>query len=117
MTDDIKPASQFVAITGFRTHLNSTLARFDKQLPIDISPTLKESLKTANFTFMTIRNQVDTEVVKVYLFDNKVLIERGQDGTKATAFPKGSCVDADPTWAGIKELICSYECCEDRGGE
>ncbi|ETD67173.1 hypothetical protein V757_11630 [Pelistega indica] len=111
MTIPVKEASKFVTVTGFSTTLNTTLTRYDKQLPIEITPMLRNKLKGGAFTFMTISNHVDSEVVKVFLFDNKLLIERGQDDTEATAFPKGSCINANPTWAGIKELICTLDCC------
>lgn len=116
MAEPVKEASRFVPITGVNTTLESKLGRLDKQLPIPLTPTQRKLLAGGAFTFLTISNDVDMEVVKAYLFDDKLLIERGQDGTDATAFPAGSCVTSQPTWAGIKELICTLDCCED-GGE
>lgn len=112
MAEPVKEASKFVPITGLNAVLDSTLGRLDKQLPIALSPSIKKQLKGGTFTYLTISNHVDTEVVKAYLFDDKLLIERGQDGTEATAFPKGSCVTSQVTYAGIKELICTLDCCE-----
>lgn len=111
----VPEASRFVPITMTNLSLTQTLPRTATQLPVELSPTLRDLLAGGAFTYMTISNAVDIEVVKVYLFDGKLLMERGIDGTEPTAFPKGSCVDTRPTWAGISELICTLDCCDDAG--
>lgn len=112
MTEPKKPISRFVPLSAFKTSLTDNITARDKQLPIAVTPALRTALGADGYTFLTISNMVGTEVVKAYMFDNKILIERGQDGTEARPFPNGSCVDANPTWAGIKAYVCQMDCCE-----
>lgn len=110
----VPEAGSFITLSGVKTSLEQNISAHERVLPIPMSQTLRNALKGGRFTFMSITSPTDYEVVKVYEFDGKLRMERGQDDTQATGFPKGSCVDAGPTWAGIKELICTLDCCEDQ---
>ena len=40
------------------------------------------------------------------------MVERGQGGTPAHTFPKGSCVKFEVTPPVVKDLVCQTDCCE-----
>lgn len=112
MNEPKKVASRFVPLSAFKTTLTGHITARDKQLPIAITPEMHQALGADGYTYLTISNMVGQEIVKAYLYDDKVLVERGQDGTTARPFPNGSCVDANPTWAGVQAFVCQVDCCE-----
>jgi len=62
--------------------------------------------------WLTIFDPTGSEVVKATAWVGQILVERGQGGSTARTFPTGSCVDARVTYAGVKDLLCNYDCCK-----
>lgn len=100
--------------TGFQTTLTDRLLVGDTDLPLSASDTAALSLLLADggYVFLTVQDQVGAEIIKVSGACGALSAERGQDGTTALNFPRGSCVAFRVTPAVVKDLVCNTQCCE-----
>ena len=99
--------------TGFQTALTDKLLIGDTDLPIPAADAAALStLLGDGHVFLTIQDQVGTEVVKVSGACGAFVVLRAQDGTAALNFPKGSCVAFRITPAVVKDLVCNTSCCD-----
>ena len=99
----------------FNAALLQRLDKADRALPLSTSDEdrLKAALKENDHTWLTIRDEVSTEIVRVTNTCGGLVLDRGEDGTEARNFPKGSCVRWEMTPAVVKDLICTHNCCDD----
>lgn len=67
-----------------------------------------------DYVFLSLRGDVEYEVVKVRNESGTLLLERGMEGTNAVLHHHGTCVStvSPLVVAVIKDMICNYECCE-----
>lgn len=98
----------------FTATLNNKLPKDGRSLPLtshdmDI---LKGLLPEDSYTFLTLREPTGTEIVKATHTCGGIVIDRGEDGTDARTFPRGSCVRFEMTPAVVKEMICTVDCCD-----
>lgn len=98
----------------FSASLNARLDKADRTLPLNKadSDRLMAAMEEDDYAYLVIRDPVGAEIVKVTNTCGGLLVDRGQDGTDAMNFPKGSCVRHEMTPAVVKDLICNYNCCE-----
>lgn len=99
----------------FNAALNSRLDKADRALPLHTQDTdrLKAALAEDDYTWLVIRDEVGSEIVKVTNTCGGLVIDRGEDGTEPLNFPKGSCVRWEMVPATVRELICTHDCCDD----
>lgn len=100
---------------AFTATLSAKLERGDLVLPLSRTDemALKSYIPDGEYTYLTIRDTTGTEIVKVEHVCSELVLTRAQDGTLERTFPKGSCVRFEMTPAAVKDLICTYDCCED----
>lgn len=101
----------------FSASLNSKLEATDIYLPISegAAADLKALLKEPDdYIYLTLKDDVNLETVRVRNEQGTLMLERGLEGTEAVTHPFGTCImSVSPTVVAlIKDLICSYECCE-----
>lgn len=102
----------------FSAYLTEKIAANETHLPLcdAARADLVNILGDDGYTFLTIKDDVNIETVKVRNDHGVLLLERrGLEGTKAVAHPENSCVlSVQPTvMAAVKDLICNYDCCAD----
>ena len=68
----------------------------------------------SKYIFLSLKDEVNLETVKVKASGGLLIMERGLEGTEAVLHPLDTCVSSvSPTLiATMKDLICNYECCE-----
>jgi hypothetical protein len=81
-------------------------------LPPLLIDSLVKRLGSDGYAYLTVSDSLGAEVVKVSTYSSSLIVERAQNDTQARAFPKGACVDARMTEAAVKDLICTFDCCE-----
>ena len=101
----------------FSASLNRKLEATDIYLPISegAAADLKALLKEPDdYIYLTLKDDVNLETVRVRNEQGTLMLERGLEGTEAVTHPFGTCImSVSPTVVAlIKDLICSYECCE-----
>lgn len=99
---------------GFQTTLTDKLLIGQTDLPIPASDAamLSGLLSDTGHVFLTVQDQVGTEVIKVSGACGSFTVARGQDGTAPLNFPKGSCVAFRVTPAVVRDMVCNTTCCE-----
>jgi len=99
---------------GFQTTLNDKLLIGDTDLPMSAADiaSLTTKLGADGYVFLTVQDQVGTEVVKVSGACGALVVERGQDGTTPLNFPRGSCIAFRITPAVVRDMVCNTNCCE-----
>lgn len=100
----------------FSASLNAKLEATDVYLPVcDSAAADLRALLTEpdQYMYLTLKDDVHFETVKVRNEQGTLMLERGLEGTEATKHPFGTCiVSVSPTVVAlIKDLICNYECC------
>lgn len=101
----------------FSASLNACLEATDVYLPISdgAAADLKALLTEPDqYMYLTLKDDVNFETVKVRNEQGTLMLERGLEGTEATKHPFGTCiVSVSPTVVAlVKDLICNYECCD-----
>lgn len=98
----------------FTASLSARLDKADRQLPLSLSDEnrLKAAVPDGDHTYLVIRDPLGAEIVMVENACGTLLVTRGQDGTEARNFPRGSCIRYEMTPAMVKDLICTYDCCD-----
>lgn len=103
--------------TDFSATLVSKLEKDALLLPLselDRVDLLDQLGEDGNYTYLVLRaDNIRSEIVKVTVKCNELVLERGQDSTTAKTFPRGTCVLFLVTPMIVKHLICNYDCCED----
>jgi hypothetical protein len=99
----------------FTVTLNTRLDKADRLLPLTVNDeaSLKAAIPDGDYTYLVVRDHTGAEIVKVENTCDTLLVTRGEDGTEARNFPRGSCVRFEMVPAVVKDLICNYDCCED----
>lgn len=91
---------------GLRTSNTRVIGASDKEVCIPLSDSTKFTLTPSEYFYITVRNGDHREFMKVVGSDgNKLLVERGVDGTKASSFPKGSCISVDWNPSQLCEFV------------
>jgi hypothetical protein len=100
---------------GFQTSLINKYLIGDTDLPVSATDLaqLTTLLGEDGYIFLTISDQIGTEVVKVSGVCGALTVLRAQDGTTQLNFPKGSCVSFRMTPAVVRDMVCNTVCCED----
>jgi hypothetical protein len=109
-------------MTGFFATLAAPLMAADTSLALD--PASQAELLAAlaatdtdpnPYAFMYAWDGTGSEVLKVSAYGGTLVLARDQDAAPAPpnprSFPKGACMDGRVTYAGVKDLICNYDCC------
>lgn len=93
--------------------LNDVLEKDDHYLPLSTSDMSKlvAHLPDGEEAFLTIKDNLYTEHIRVENQCGTIVVERGVDST-ARRFPRGSCVFFEVSVPLVKWLICNYDCCE-----
>ncbi|EFG2981110.1 hypothetical protein M9M43_002156 [Escherichia coli] len=99
----------------FSATLTRRLDKADRALPLAVQDEdrLAAILEEDDHTWLTIRDDVGAEVVRITHTCGGFVVDRGEDGTTPLNFPKGSCVRWEMTPAVVKDLICTHNCCDD----
>lgn len=101
----------------FTARLCDRLEASEVHLPLSKAATadlLNHLPEADDYAFLSLKGDVEYEVVKVRNEGGTLLIERGLEGTTAVLHHHGTCVvTVSPlVVAVIKDMICNYECCE-----
>lgn len=98
----------------FSANLNFRLNKVDRRLALSYADeaSLAAAVPNGDYTYLVIRDPTGAEIIKVENICGTMLVTRGQDGTEPRNFPKGSCIRYETTPTVVKDLICSYDCCE-----
>lgn len=98
----------------FDAQLAKPLYRGEHYLPLrqEALADLMLAIPDGDYTFLTIRDRVNEEIIRVEHVCGTFVINRAQDGTIDSTFPIGSCIMFRVTPAIVKELICTHNCCE-----
>ena len=91
------------------------MALTDTILPVNSASTtaLCQALGSEDYTYLSIRDGVNVEIVKATCVAEMIEIERAQGGTAAFTFAKGSCAAVEVTEEGLQALVCETNCdCE-----
>lgn len=101
----------------FAARLCDRLEASEVHLPLSNAATadlLAHLPEDDDYAFLSLKGDVEYEVVKVRNEGGTLLIERGMEGTTAALHHHGTCVStvSPLTVAVIKDMICNYECCE-----
>lgn len=98
----------------FAASLNARLDKGDRQLPLSSSDESKlmAAVPDEGYTYLVLRDPTGAEIIKVENTCNTLLVTRGEDGTDPRNFPRGSCVRFEMVPAVVKDLICTYDCCD-----
>lgn len=93
--------------------LNNVLEADDKYLPITMPDLtrLLAHIPEGEDTYLTIKDGLYTEYLRVENQCGTILIERGAGGTAPRRFPRGSCVFFEMSLPVVQWLICNYDCC------
>lgn len=104
----------YVNLGGFVTRLNANLAVDDRHLPIpaEAAAFIRQHLKDSDHTFLELRDGKAIEFVKITNVCGKLVIDRGVEQTKATAFRCGTGISFQLTMQAIKDTICQLEGCK-----
>ncbi len=102
----------FEATTVWTISPEDTYIQFSKPAETDLLSILS---KDGEYMYLAVQDHRKYEVVKVTRDGASLLYERGVAGTKAARFAAGVCVSGISPLAVqiMKDLICSYDCCED----
>lgn len=98
----------------FSTTLTAAITPDDVSIPIPASAELAllNALPDDNdYTYIRIKSSVNIEGVMVVNMKGKIAYKRNTYDTLRFSFPKGSCVDSQPTWSAIAAVVCEYNCC------
>lgn len=91
---------------GLRTSNTRVVGASDKEVSIPLSDSVKFQLTPSEYFYITVRNGDQREFMKVTGTDgNKLLVERGVDGTKPTTFQKGSCISVEWNPSQLCEFV------------
>lgn len=103
-------AFKFVNI--WRAYLTGILAPTDTLLPVTAASeeALCAALGSTDYTYLSLRDGVNVELVKATCVGGAIEIERAQGGTQAHAFAKGSCAAFEITDEGLRAMICETNC-------
>ena len=95
--------------------LNDVLLTDDKYLPLCQSDNNKllALIPDGESMYLTIQDNLYTEWVLVENQCGTLVLHRGEGGSTARKFPRGSCVFFETSLPLIKWLICNYDCCAD----
>lgn len=101
----------------FAARLCDRLEASEVHLPLTSAATadLLDTLKNEDdYNYLSLKGDVEYEVVKVRNESGTLLIERGQEGTTPVLHHHGTCVStvSPLTVAVIKDMVCNHECCE-----
>lgn len=101
----------------FDATLIQPLRASDFNLPVSesaVADLLSLLSDSESYTYLAIKSDQSYEVVKATGGNGVVVLERGLEGTEASTHPVGACVAmvSPLTLAVMKDLICSYACCE-----
>lgn len=97
----------------FSARLSNSMDAVSSYLPLrpEDESRLQSLIPEDEYTFLTIKNDLDAEYVKVTNQCGVLLVERGQGGTAPVKHPRGSCVFFENSVAVTEWLICNFDCC------
>lgn len=103
-----------MVVIDFSALLNNVLTADAQYLPIsntDYSKLLA-LIPEDEFAYLTIKDNLNKEVIKVTNQCGTLLVERGQGATTAKKFPNKSCIFFEMSEPVIDWKICNLNCCE-----
>lgn len=107
------PTTTMSTVHDLALVLTSVMRPTDTALPVTPADAARVSsaLGSTRHAWLTISDPTGSEVVRATAWNGQVLVDRAQDGSIARTFPAGACVDSRVTYAGLKDLLCNYNCC------
>lgn len=104
---------KYVSFVGFISSITDTLGDTETDLPIHEQhlAALKTKLGKAGYTFLYIKDGLNTEIVKVSNVAGDIVITRGLEETTTHTFPKGSVVYWELTPTAVADIVCQMPCC------
>ena len=105
----------YIDLGGFVTKLADNITSKSRHLPIpqQAYDFLLEHLADGDYSFLEVRDGKAIEYVKVRNVCDKIVLDRGAEKTKATAFHCGTGVSFQLTMQGVKDTVCQMEDCND----
>lgn len=105
----------YVDLAGFVTHLTDNITYKSRHLPIpqEDYDFLLETLEDGDYSFLELRDGKAIEYVKMVNVCSKIVLERGAEQTRVTAFRCGTVVSFQLTMQGVKDTVCQMENCDD----
>lgn len=94
-------------LTGYSQTLKSRLDAKAVTLPVEGEYLLDALPEVDDFTYLTIDDGVNIEVVRAYNDAGEILIERGYGDSDPSSFPAGSCVKFKINGDWIRDFVCS----------
>lgn len=94
-------------LTGYSQVLTSKLDKADIVLPVGGDYLIEALPEAGDYTYLTIDDGVNIEVVRVYNDAGEILVQRGYGDSNPTSFPAGSCVSFKINGAWIADFVCS----------
>lgn len=94
-------------LTGYSQVLTDKLDSNSITLPVDNEYLLAALPEVGDFTYLTIDDGMNIEVVRAYNDAGEILIQRGYGDSNPTSFPAGSCVSFKINGAWIADFVCS----------
>lgn len=104
----------YIDLAGFSTKLTADISYKSRHLPIppwdyDL---LLDKLADGDHSYLELRDGKAIEIARVYNFCDKIVIERGREETRTTAFRCGTGVSFTLTMQGVRDTICQLENCD-----
>lgn len=105
----------YKSLAGFVTRLTDNISYKSRHLPVprEDYDLLREKLADGDYSYLEIRDGKAIEIVKVINTCDRIVIERGAERTRTTAFRCGTGVSFTLTMQGIKDTVCQMERCDD----
>lgn len=105
----------YIDLAGFVTRLTENISYKSRHLPIPQKDYdfLLENLADEDYSFLEVRDGKAIEYIKVMNVCDKIVLERGAEQTRTTAFRCGTGVSFRLTMQGVKDTVCQMENCDD----
>ena len=105
--------TKYVQVVDFISNLTEKYTKDDRDLPIfpEHLALLANKLGNGGYTYLQLRDGTNIEIIKVSANNGNLLVTRGQEITKATTFPKGSCIEWKLTTSAVRDIVCQMDCC------
>lgn len=93
---------------GFTAKLTAPLKASDGMIQISKKNELFPKLANG-YSYLTLSDGVETEIVKIEQFGDELKITRGQEGTEPKTFPVGTCVKWEVTKSSVLSITQEVE--------
>lgn len=105
---------QYKWLHGYKAMLANSIDKKQTLLTVSNQTALYQSLNNS-YSFLTLSDGVNTEIVKVEQYGTQIKMIRGQEGTEPQSFPSGACIKWEPTKTGICDTLKQCDKENDKG--